>query len=69
MNRRMGSRRISHWGIGLLTALAIYVLPAVGQIDRGAIVGRVLDSSGAIVPKATVTVTNKATAYLGDDGG
>jgi hypothetical protein len=36
-------------------------LPAFGQVDRGAIAGRVMDSSDAVVPKASITVTNKAT--------
>jgi Carboxypeptidase regulatory-like domain/TonB dependent receptor len=61
MKRRIGSRRLFHWGILLPVALAICALPALGQIDRGAITGKVLDSSGAIVPKATVTITNKGT--------
>jgi hypothetical protein len=41
--------------------LGVSALPAFGQIDRGAITGRILDSSGAVVPSATVTITNKAT--------
>ena len=41
--------------------LGFSALPAFGQIDRGAIAGRILDSSGAVVPSASVTITNKAT--------
>jgi len=62
MKRRFDSRRLFYWGILILAAVVICVQPAAGQIDRGAIAGKVLDSSGAIVPKATITVTNKATA-------
>lgn len=61
MKRGMGTRRLFLGPVFLLVALGLCVLPAFGQIDRGAIVGRVLDSSGAAVPKATITVTNKAT--------
>jgi len=43
---------------------ATFALPAFGQVDRGAIEGRVLDSSGGAVPKASVIVTNKATAVV-----
>jgi hypothetical protein len=45
----------------LLVLLAVGALPAVAQIDRGAIVGTVHDASGAVVSKATVTITNTAT--------
>jgi Carboxypeptidase regulatory-like domain/TonB dependent receptor len=61
MNRRKSSRTIIHWGILLLAVLAVCCRPAWGQIDRGAIVGKISDASGAIVPKATVVITNKAT--------
>src|SRR5215469_14983131 len=61
MKRRIGSRSLLHWGILLPVVLAFCALPAFGQIDRGAITGRVLDSSGGVVPGATVVVTNKAT--------
>src|ERR1700741_2359897 len=61
MKRGTGSRRFLVCGILFLAGLAICARPAAGQIDRGAIAGKVLDSSGAAVPKATVTVTNKAT--------
>jgi hypothetical protein len=36
-------------------------VPSFGQIDRGTIVGTVRDSSGGVVPRATLTVTNAAT--------
>jgi hypothetical protein len=61
MKLGMGSRRFWLWGILVLAALAICARPAAGQIDRGAISGKVLDSSGGAVAKATITVTNKAT--------
>ena len=43
----------------LLFALTLSV--AVAQTDRGTITGTIVDSSGASVPGATVTVTNTAT--------
>jgi hypothetical protein len=44
--------------VALLMALAT---PALGQIDRGAIVGIVRDPSGAVIPNGSVAVTNTAT--------
>jgi len=44
-----------------MTLLAMGSWSAFAQVDRGVMVGRVLDASGAVVPKAIVTVTNKAT--------
>jgi Carboxypeptidase regulatory-like domain/TonB-dependent Receptor Plug Domain len=41
---------------------ALIVLPALGQTTAGSIYGTVADSSGAVVPGATVTVTNVHTA-------
>ena len=43
-------------GLLLLTPVALF-----GQTERGAIVGIVTDSTGAVVPNATVTVTNIGT--------
>src|SRR5579872_5662312 len=61
MNRGNKTRRLLDWAMLLAMLLGISALPAFGQIDRGAIAGRVLDASGAVVPSATVTITNKAT--------
>ena len=43
------------------TCLAALCLSAYAQEARGSIQGRVTDPTGAIVPGATVTVTNTAT--------
>jgi len=64
MDRGMGTLRFLNWVMLLGMLLAVSAVPAFGQIDRGAIEGRILDSSGAVVPKATVTVTNKATGVV-----
>ncbi len=61
MNRNLGIRGLLKWAGLLMAFLAIGALSAFAQVDRGVMVGRVLDASGAVVPKATVTVTNKAT--------
>ena len=45
-------------GFVLLLGLAF---TAFGQIDTGSIVGTVRDSSGASIPNAAITLTNKAT--------
>src|SRR5688500_13423844 len=45
-------------GLVLLAAIAA---PAAGQDFRGAITGRVSDTSNAVLPGATVTATNTAT--------
>lgn len=43
----------------LLTASFAY-----GQDDRGKITGLITDSTGAVIPKAAITVTNEATAVV-----
>ncbi|MGD0226484.1 MAG: TonB-dependent receptor [Terriglobia bacterium] len=45
----------------LLFYLVIIAAPALAQESRATIVGRVTDSSGAVVPGATVTATNQQT--------
>ena len=42
----------------LLTLLACVSVAAVGQSDRGSIVGTIKDPQGAVIPKAKVTITN-----------
>ncbi len=46
---------------GLLLLLLVVSLLAVGQTSQGRIVGRITDQTGAIVPKAKVTITNTET--------
>src|ERR1700722_11398474 len=64
MNRGMRTRKLLGWATLFVALLAISTSPAYGQIDRGAIAGRVQDPSGAIIPKAVVTITNKATGVV-----
>src|SRR5437764_15385273 len=61
----MSSPRFTRWIKRGSSALFIYLLmlafPALAQESRASIVGRVTDSSGAIVPGVTVTATNQGT--------
>src|SRR5271154_195162 len=61
MDQGMRSRRLLDRVMLFAVLLGVSALPAFGQIDRGAIAGRILDASGAVVPSARVTITNKAT--------
>src|SRR5258708_13427110 len=48
----------------VISAFAFFLLvtiPGAAQIDTGAIVGTVRDSSGGAIPKAVVALTNAAT--------
>ncbi len=64
MNRGMRTQRLLGWAMFLVAFLGVSALPALGQIDRGAITGKVVDASGAVVTKAIVTITNTATGVV-----
>ncbi|MDE3167463.1 MAG: TonB-dependent receptor [Acidobacteriota bacterium] len=43
--------------------LALAASPLAAQTDRGAVTGLVLDTSGSLIPKAKITLTNVATGF------
>src|ERR1700693_310144 len=61
INPWMKIRGFSSWTILAVAFLSSSALPAFGQTDRGAIEGKVVDASGAVVAGATVTITNNDT--------
>ncbi|MBV9625592.1 MAG: TonB-dependent receptor [Acidobacteria bacterium] len=61
MYRDVKFRQLPKWLVFSLFLLGLATLPAFAQIDRGVIVGTVLDTSGAVVQQANVIVTNQAT--------
>ena len=70
------SRLVMNWRLGLAvvcTLLLSLAMPIRAQLDQGTITGVVQDSSGAVVQKAEVTLTNADTANVliahTDDGG
>src|SRR2546428_10390724 len=58
--RRDTCTRSAKWCASLLLWLA-FACPTLAQKDTGSIVGRLKDSTGAVIPGASVAVTNKAT--------
>jgi Carboxypeptidase regulatory-like domain len=68
MCRLQGARGASRFGVGLLLAamfgLALCCTRAMSQTDEGAIVGAVLDNSGAAIPNADVTLTDVDTGLV-----
>src|SRR5918997_561981 len=57
----------------IIAVVLLLAVAAVGQTNRGAIAGTVIDQNGAAIPGATVTVTNigtgqKQTVTTSDDG-
>ena len=61
---RRNSLRVACGRALLLTLLAAL---AYGQINTGAIVGTVTDSSGAVVPNVSVTLSNQQTGVTAED--
>ena len=55
------SKVVSAW---MLLATLLCCLSAFGQAPTGIINGSVTDESGAVIPNATVTITNKATGIV-----
>ncbi len=56
----MSHRYLGQVAASLFLALSISIAPAQ-NINAGAITGTITDTTGALLPKATVTVTNQAT--------
>ena len=54
-------RLVSRTLLGLFIAAALMPAPAFAQFDTSTVLGAVKDSSGAVVPGATVTLKNTAT--------
>lgn len=61
MKRESIARRVVFWTFLQLVIVTLLASLVSAQIDRGAIVGKVVDSSGALIPNATVVATNKDT--------
>src|ERR1700736_2269340 len=61
MTRFSGNLSPSNTTWRVILAAALWAAAAFAQIDTGSIVGTVRDSSGATIPKASLTATNKAT--------
>jgi len=59
---RSSSAVLRHW-LAVTSLLLLGSLVASAQFDTGTIAGTVTDSSGALVPRATITVTNVGTSF------
>ena len=59
MRQYLGNRTITTWALLLVLAVGRLIAQTGGT---GSILGSVVDSTGAVIPKATVSVTNTATA-------
>ena len=47
--------------LALVSSVVLFTTPAFAQLDTGAIVGSVVDGSGAVLPGVTVTATQEDT--------
>src|SRR4051812_7614421 len=61
MSSHPGLRALRHTLVPVAVLVALLPVPAAGQDFRGAITGRISDSSSARLPGATVTAVNAAT--------
>src|SRR3954470_16111652 len=61
--QEISAMRRSRIQASVLATLLLLFVPALslGQTEKGAIVGLVTDSTGSVIPNASVTVTNLAT--------
>ena len=60
--------------LALIVCLTLSAVPVIAQVDTGTIAGTVKDSSGGVLPGATVTITHEGQAFAltgvtGQDGG
>ncbi|HEY0262971.1 MAG TPA: TonB-dependent receptor [Granulicella sp.] len=76
MNVQTRFRWLSNWLVRVVLVLCVLAgmpVVAVAQSDTGRVVGSVVDTTGALIPGASLTLTNtdtgaKATRTTGDDG-
>ena len=73
MKRNFIINRLKTSALLLVAAIGFSTVGAWAQVDRGAIAGTVTDASGAVVPGATITITNlgtnQSTKVITDDSG
>ncbi len=66
-------RRLWFLVLSLVVLIGVANVPASAQVLYGSLIGTVEDQSGAIVPNAKISITNKATGFsrdtVTDDGG